>query len=73
MYSKIFKKLVFIDYGFSMVIEQNVGFKTKTSFKGTVNYVSEEMLKIFLEVSFKSFNIISYYFNFSLKGIENLF
>ena len=32
-----------------MVIEQNVGFKTKTSFKGTVNYVSEEMLKIFLE------------------------
>ena len=35
MFSPTFKKLVFIDYGFSEIIEEEVGFKTLVTFRGT--------------------------------------
>jgi serine/threonine protein kinase len=47
MYSPAFKKPVFIDYGFSEIIEQSIGFKTMTCFKGTLEFVSPQMRKIF--------------------------
>jgi serine/threonine protein kinase len=47
MFSKSRNKMVFIDFGLSKVIEEGIGFKTFTSFRGTPQYVSKEMLKLF--------------------------
>jgi serine/threonine protein kinase len=47
MYSLMHNKPIFIDYGFSALIGEEIGFKTYTNFQGTPKYVSKEMLKIF--------------------------
>jgi serine/threonine protein kinase len=47
MFSRRLNKPVFIDYGFSAVIAEERGFKTYTEFKGTPQYSSKEMLKLF--------------------------
>ena len=47
MYSPTFKKLVFIDYGFSKIIEEEQGYKTYTEFTGTLQYISKEMMALF--------------------------
>ena len=47
MYSTTCNKPIFIDYGFSDIIKEKVGFKTLTSFQGTASYVSKEMLALF--------------------------
>ena len=41
MYSRKYEKLVFIDFGFSEVIKEDVGFKTETDFRGTIEYISK--------------------------------
>ena len=46
MYSPHFQKVVFIDYGFSEVVEQCQGFKTETAFKGTPEFISKEMFRL---------------------------
>jgi len=47
MYSPSLKELVFIDFGFSRVIEEQPGFKTMTKFLGSINYCSPEMVSLF--------------------------
>ena len=46
-YSTSYQKYVFIDFGFSRFIKEDIGFKTKTHFKGTVGYCSEEMRQLY--------------------------
>ena len=47
MFSPTFKKLIFIDYGFSDLIAEPIGYKTFTGFQGTPNFVSKDMLNLF--------------------------
>jgi len=47
MYSKSYKKIVFLDFGTSFCIKNKVGFKkTLNSFYGTYIYASREMKKL---------------------------
>lgn len=39
MYSSSYGKLVFIDFGFADAVQEDCGYKTCTSFLGTLNYV----------------------------------
>jgi serine/threonine protein kinase len=48
VYSPHFQKPVFIDFGFSDVIKEKNGFKTLSSFKGTPNFCTREMLALIL-------------------------
>ena len=48
MWSPFFQKFVFIDFGLSNIIKEEVGFKTFTSFSGTVRFSSEEMKKLYV-------------------------
>lgn len=47
MLSSVHKKIVFIDFGLSKVVNEELGLKTLTSYHGTPRYVSAEMLKLF--------------------------
>ena len=40
MFSPKFQKTVFIDFGFSKLLNEEIGFKTLTAFKGTAEFVS---------------------------------
>ena len=62
MYSPRQKELVFIDFGFSRVIEEKLGFKTLTKFLGSVNYCSPEMVKLFSAVREEK-NYVDLYYN----------
>jgi serine/threonine protein kinase len=41
MYSPTFKRLVFIDFGGCLMIEEPLGLKTQAKFFGTTQYCSE--------------------------------
>jgi serine/threonine protein kinase len=43
------QRAVFIDFGFSEVIREPLGFKTLSIFKGTPNYASPPMLALMTE------------------------
>lgn len=49
VYSKAFGKFVFIDFGLSEVVEEELGFKTLGGFRGTPNYCSPEMFALMME------------------------
>ena len=38
MYSSVRSETVYIDYGFSKLIKEKIGFKTNTCFAGSMNY-----------------------------------
>lgn len=40
MYSASFRKIVFIDFGLSTLIRENIGEKSATMFVGTINFCS---------------------------------
>jgi len=46
MYSQLTEELVFIDYGFSRLIQEKIGFKTQCSFAGSFSYCGPEMLSV---------------------------
>ena len=46
-YSPSFKKCVFIDFGLSSLIKEELGYKTFTHFLGTLSYSSDEMKKAY--------------------------
>ena len=46
MFSRSQGKVVFIDFGLSKIIREEIGFKTYTSFRGTPTFVSEAMLNL---------------------------
>jgi serine/threonine protein kinase len=41
MLSKYYRKVVFIDFGLANFIKEEIGFKTYTSFKGSINFCSD--------------------------------
>ena len=45
MFSPTYRSLVFIDFGLSNIVREPIGFKSKTRYKGTLNFSSEEMKK----------------------------
>ena len=45
MLSPSYRKPVFIDFGLSTIIKEEIGIKTFTSFAGSMNFASEEMVK----------------------------
>lgn len=47
VWSQLYNKFVFIDYGFSKYIEESLGKKSKTNFYGTFSYVSPDMKKLY--------------------------
>ena len=49
MYSPGYDRPVFIDFGLSRLVEENIGFKTITNYVGTIDYWSPEMGKCFRE------------------------
>ena len=51
MLSPSLNKAVFIDFGFAEVLAEECGFKTMTSFRGTMFYTSPEMRKLYLNVA----------------------
>ena len=59
MYSPSFKRLVFIDFGLSAFISEDTGFKTFTSFIGSINNCSPEMRQAYINK--KKMHIDLYY------------
>lgn len=47
-WSRRLKKFVFLDFGFTKYISENLGFKTYTKFEGTYKYSSDELRKMYL-------------------------
>ena len=45
MLSPSFRKPVFIDFGLSTIIKEELGTKTFTDFVGSMNFASDEMVK----------------------------
>lgn len=46
MYSKSFKKHVFIDFGGSILLKESIGQKSLTKFLGTTGFCSQEMMAL---------------------------
>lgn len=61
MYSPRRGKNVFIDFGFSEVIAEECGRKTKTAFRGTPQFVSFEMFQLFTLTSESAY--VDLYYN----------
>ncbi len=51
MLSHTFKKPVFIDFGLSKLIVQDIGKKSLTPFMGTITFCTEEMVRCYLNKS----------------------
>ena len=49
MYSRIHNRLVFIDFGLSTFLEDDIGSKTMTSFVGNIENCSRDMMKAYIE------------------------
>ena len=62
MFSKKLNDFVFIDFGFTHVLKEEVGFKTKTKFFGNFEYCSPEM-KTFASKKSKRAEFIDLYYN----------
>ena len=67
MLSPSFRKPVFIDFGLAAFIKEEIGTKTFTFFAGSINFVSDEMMKSY--ESKKKMNIDLYYND--LHGLQN--
>lgn len=59
-YSVFYEKCVFIDFGLSLLIKNEVGYKTYSNFAGTLSYCSEEMKKNYYT---QRENLIDLYYN----------
>ncbi len=49
MYSHYHKKIIFIDFGLSRFIQEEIGKKSLTNFRGCLDYCSNEMKMCFVE------------------------
>lgn len=68
MWSPSYQKNIFIDFGMSKVVKENIGQKSFTSFFGTYNFCSEDMKKLLID---NSSGYADLYFNdiFALKKV----
>lgn len=65
---------MFIDFGMSRMVKEQIGFKSATKYRGTLHYCGDEMVSL-LDKSPNGSNHIDLYFNdmFGLiKTFENL-
>ena len=62
MFSPTLNKLVFIDYGLSKIIDEEVGLKTLSTFQGTAQFLSREMMALLAKGN-KAKGDIDLYFN----------
>ena len=60
MYSPHFDRPVFIDFGLSTIISENIGTKSETYYVGSINYWSPEMGKCFVK---KKKMLVDLYYN----------
>ena len=49
MYSPNYDRPVFIDFGLSRLIEENIGFRTISNYVGTIDYWSPEMTQCYID------------------------
>ena len=49
MYSEGLGKIVFIDFGLSELVKENLGTKTESLFKGSYYFVSDEMKNLIVK------------------------
>jgi serine/threonine protein kinase len=47
MYSPHYKKLVFVDFGLSTIVSEELGGQSRTKFRGSVNFCCLDMAKLF--------------------------
>ena len=47
LFSNERKKIVLIDFGFSKIVAEEVGLKSRSSFSGSIGYCSPEIRKMF--------------------------
>lgn len=59
-YSKLYKKYIFIDYGYSDIITEELGNRTMTGFKGTMQFCCDEMRHCYAS---QAKNLVDLYFN----------
>ena len=67
MLSPSFRKPVFIDFGLSTIIKEEIGTKTYTDFVGSIKFASEEMIKSYEK---KAKMNIDLYYN-DLHGLQS--
>ena len=67
IYSPYFDRPVFIDFGLSTIISENIGTKSETSYVGSINFWSPEMGKCFVE---KKKMLVDLYYN-DLHCLQN--
>jgi serine/threonine protein kinase len=48
-FSSTLKEYIFIDFGLSRIIKEQLGSKTFTSFLGSLSYCYDEMVKLYLD------------------------
>ena len=60
MLSPSFRKPIFLDFGLSTIIKEEVGIKTETNFVGSINFVGNDMMKCYLK---KTKMRVDLYFN----------
>lgn len=60
MLSETHKKVIFIDFGLSRLIKEEVGYKSLTTFVGSINFCSEEMGRLMIT---KDARRIDFYYN----------
>jgi len=65
MYSKAIEEIVFIDYGFSKIIFEDIGFQTSTIFAGSFSYWT-----VFLKEFLTFLSLRSPYFIPSIEQIQ---
>lgn len=61
MFSPGHGKNVFIDFGYSRILREECGLKSLTSYRGTFQFVSEEMARLFSLES--SVDFVDLYYN----------
>ena len=57
MLSPSFRKPVFIDFGLSTIVKEQIGFKTLSSFRGSMNFCSDEMAECYIKKTKKKVDL----------------
>lgn len=71
MFSSIQKQIVFIDFGFSLLVAEEAGYKTLSTYHGTFNFISKEMAKLFGRQKEEN-GFVDLYYN-DLVGLQKTF
>jgi len=69
MWSPTFNKNIFVDFGMSQFLKEDIGFNTFTKFFGTYNFCGDEMKKLFY---CDNFGYVDLYYN-DAEGLKKVF